>query len=154
MNKELIKQWGENTAYSAKSHFKSADLKRIWITSLIIVNIMFAVFSILELGYPLITKIFAIISLTASVLLVVYESREGKSTIKRHMNTGDEYLQLHYELQELYHKETISEDEFNVIKKNIKKINELDKPVINQIGKRMAKKAIEKKGEMTKWWKS
>lgn len=154
MNKELIKQWGENTAYSAKSHFKSADLKCNWVKLLVIVNVLFAVFSLMELGLPVLIKIFAVISLTASVLILVYESQEDKNTIKRHMIIGDEYLNLHYKLQELFHKESISEDEFNSVSKSIKKLNEKGKPIINQIAKRQAKKAIEKKREMTTWWKN
>lgn len=154
MNKELIKQWGENTAYSAKSHFKSSDLKRNWVKVLVIVNILFAVFSLMELGLPVLIKIFAVISLIASVLILVYESQEDKNTIKRHMIIGDEYLNIHYKLQELFYKETVNEDEFNSVSKNIKKLNEKDKPIINQIAKKRAKKAIEKKGEMITWWKN
>ena len=154
MNKELIKQWGENTAYSAKCHYKSADLKRIWVKIFVIVNILFAIFSIMDLGFSDITKAFGIISLIASILILVNESKEDKNTIKRHMLTGDEYLNLHYELQELFYKDSVEESEFNSVSKKMKKMNEKDKPIINQYAKRKAEKAIEKKREMTTWWKS
>ena len=153
MNKDLLKQWGENTAYGAKSHFKSSDLKRIWIKTLVVINILFAILSILELPYPTLLKGLSITSLIASILIMVYESQEDKNTIKKHMTIGDEYLSIHYELQELFHQENISKEEFESISKKIKRLNAKEKPIVNQLAKRWAKKKIEKDNEMIKWWK-
>ena len=153
MNKELLKQWGENTAYGAKSHFKSSDLKRIWIKTLVVINILFAILSILELPCPILLKTLIISSLIASILIMVYESQEDKNTIKKHMRIGDEYLSIHYELQELFHKENISEEEFESVSKKIKRLNAKEKPIVNQLAKKWAKKKIEKDNEMIKWWK-
>ncbi|MCL6219103.1 hypothetical protein [Zunongwangia pacifica] len=153
MNKKIIKEWGENTAYGAKSHYKTADLKRIFLKSLIVTNILFAIFSILELELQLITKIFGVVSLIASILLLIYESQEDENTISRHMKIGDEYLSIHYKLQELFYKESCSDEEFEEVSKKIERLNKKDKPIINQIAKRMAESAIENKGEMKKWWK-
>lgn len=153
MNKELIKQWGESTAYSAKSHFKSADIKRLWIKGLVIINLLFAIISIIEIGLPDLVKYCGIVSLIASVLLLVYESQEDKNTLKRHMNIGDEYLKLHYEVQELFFSDQIDSDKAESISTRLKKMTNKDKPIIHQIGKWLAKRAIEKKGEMTTWWK-
>jgi hypothetical protein len=153
MNKELLKQWGENTAYGAKSHFKSSDLKRIWIKTLVVINILFAILSILELPCPILLKALSISSLIASILIMVYESQEDKNTIKKHMRIGDEYLSIHYELQELFHKENISEEEFESVSKKIKRLNAKEKPIVNQLAKKWAKKKIEKDNEMIKWWK-
>jgi hypothetical protein len=153
MKKELLKQWGENTAYGAKSHFKSSDLKRIWIKSLVVINILFAILSILELPYPILLKSLSITSLIASILIMVYESQEDKNTIKKHMKTGDEYLSIHYELQELFHKEKFSEEEFEIVSKKMKRLNVKEKPIVNQLAKKWAKHKIEKGNEMIKWWK-
>lgn len=153
MRKELIRQWGENSAYCAKSHFKTADMKRIWIKVLVTVNIVFAVFSILELGMPNLTKLLAVISLVASVLILVFESQNEKNSIRRHMVTGDDYLKVHYELQELYHSPEISEEDFQKVSKKMKKLTDKDKPIISQVAKFWAKYSIEKKKEMTTWWK-
>jgi len=153
MNKELIKQWGESTAYSAKSHFKSADIKRLWIKGLVIINLLFAIISIIEIGLPDLVKYCGVVSLIASVLLLVYESQEDKNTLKRHMSIGDEYLKLHYELQELFFSDQIDVAKAESISTRLKKMTNKDKPIIHQIGKWMAKRAIEKKGEMTTWWK-
>jgi hypothetical protein len=153
MNKYIIKEWGESTAYSSKSHFKSADIKRFWVKTLVIVNLLFAIISIIDLPIPDLVRYFGIISLIASVLLLVYESQEDKNTLKRHMTTGDEYLKIHYELQELYYSENPSEEKFESISNRMKKMASKDKPMIHQIGKWIAKRAIEKKGEMKTWWK-
>jgi uncharacterized membrane protein len=153
MNKDILKQWGENTAYGAKSHFKSSDLKRVWIKTLVVVNIIFAILSILELPYPTLLKVLSINSLIASILIMVYESQEDKNTIKKHMKIGDEYLSIHYELQELFHQDNISKEEFETVSKKLKRLNTKEKPIVNQLAKRWAKKKIEKDNEMIKWWK-
>jgi adenylate kinase family enzyme len=121
--------------------------------SLVIINVLFAIFSLIGFQLPIVSKIFGIISLVASILILVYESQENKSTIKRHMSMGDEYLDIHYQLQELFFKDKFEDDDFDDVKERIQKLNKKDKPIINQIAKWQAKSAIEKKGEMTKWWK-
>ena len=153
MRKELIKQWGESSAYCAKSHFKTADMKRIWIKILVTVNVLFAIFSILELGMPILTKLLAVISLVASILILVFESQNEKNSIRRHMVTGDDYLKVHYELQELFYSPKIEEDEFQRVAKKMKKLTDKDKPIISQLAKFWAKYSIEKKKEMIIWWK-
>lgn len=153
MNKSLIKEWGENTAYSAKSHFKSADLKRFWIKTLVIVNLLFAIISLIEIPIPDFVKYFGIISLIASVLLLVYESQEDKSKLKRHMTIGDEYLKIHYDLQELFYSDNPTQEKFDNISNRMEKMASKDKPTIHQVGKWLAKRSIEKKGEMITWWK-
>ena len=154
MNKDLIKEWGENTAYSTKGHFKTADLKRKWIKALIVINLLFAIFTLIdEIDNAIILKIFGVISLISSVLILVYESQENKNSVSNHMKIGDEYLNIHYELQELFHKENISEQELEQVSKKLKRINQKEKPIINGIAKKNAKKAIEEKNEMKKWWK-
>lgn len=152
MSNELIKQWGENTAYAAKNHFKSADLKRIGIKSLIIINIVFAVFSLLEMPYPTLVKIMSIISLIASILILVNESHEDKNTVYNHMKIGDEYLSIHYELQKLHHRGVVTKEELDAVEKRINRLNSKEKPIVNQIAKKFAKKRIENDGEMNKWW--
>jgi hypothetical protein len=153
MSNQLIKEWGESTAYSAKSHFKSADLKRFWIKTLVIINLLFAIISLIDFPIPQLIQYFGIISLISSVLLLVYESQEDKSTLKRHMKIGDEYLKIHYELQELYYLDNISKEQITEVSNQMKKMAAKDKPTIHLGGKWLAKKAIENKGEMKTWWK-
>lgn len=149
MNKDLIKQWGENTAYSAKCHFKMADFHKGWIYSLIVINILFAVFSLLNNG---VQQYLSIVSLVASILLIVHEHQAHNKSNVSHMEVGEEYLTIHYELQKLFHKESITELDIEKISKRMEKLRKSPKPTINRIGKFMADNAIEKKGEMIKWW--
>lgn len=151
-NKMLIAQWGESTAYSAKSHFKSADLKKWWIKVLVIINIVFATVSILELLSSIFNQILGIISLTASVLILVFESQEDKDVVRQHMTVGNQYLILHRELQALYYQESITDDEVDAVRLKLADLDQSVKPIINQTAKKIAKKAIEEKEEMTKWW--
>lgn len=150
--KQLIAQWGESTAYSAKSHFKSADLKRWWVKALVVINIIFAAVSILELLPLRLNQILGLVSLTASVLILVFESQEDKDVVRQHMTVGNQYLILHREIQALYHQEKVSETDITDIRLKLKDLDKSVKPIINQTAKRMATKAIEDKGEMTKWW--
>lgn len=151
-NKTLIAQWGESTAYSAKSHFKSADLKKWWIKALVIINIIFAAVSILELLPSIVNQSLGIVSLTASVLILVFESQEDKDVVRQHMTVGNQYLVLHRELQAMYHQATVTTEDVNYIRLKLAELDQSVKPIINQTAKRVAKKAIEQKGEMTNWW--
>jgi uncharacterized membrane-anchored protein YitT (DUF2179 family) len=150
MSKQLIKEWGENTAYAAKSHFKMADFHKTWIYCLIVVNILFAIFSLLNLGAE---KVFSILSLVASILLIVHEHQSHNKSNSTHMQIGDDYLSIHYELQKLFHQEEIEKSDIEKVSKRMEKLRKMPKPTINRIGKYMADKAIDKKGEMINWWK-
>jgi hypothetical protein len=69
------------------------------------------------------------------------------------MKIGDEYLKIHYELQELYYLDNISKEQITEVSNQMKKMAAKDKPTIHLGGKWLAKKAIENKGEMKTWWK-
>lgn len=153
MKKKLIQEWGENTAYSAKSHFKSADIKRLWVKSLIYLNLIFAIFSVLDFFNAQIIQVLGVVSLVASVLLLVYETQKENNTISQHMTIGDEYLKIHYDLQKMFYSEKIDDASIDLVSKSLKKMASKNKPAIHQIGKWLAKKGIEEKGEMKTWWK-
>ncbi|GHT62491.1 hypothetical protein AGMMS50239_15960 [Bacteroidia bacterium] len=154
--KKLVKEWGEDTAYAAKSHFKSADLKKNSIYILVVVNILFAIFSILQLDIlpPELFRLFGIISLVASIFVLIHESQEGKDSVKKHMECGEKYLSLHKTLHSLYRRSAaILESEINDVKGKLDELTNAEKPIISQIAKALAERAIEKKGEMNTWWK-
>lgn len=154
--KKLLQRWGENTAYSAKCHFKMHDLSRYWIYVLVIINILFAVFSLLDFGenYQKLCVLFSIISLIASILLLVHEAQTDRNTSFLHKDFGEKYLALHYDISALYYTNKIVASQVEEIKEQIKKLNQSSKPSINIIGKWWATKAIEKQGEMNTWWKN
>ncbi|GHU89704.1 hypothetical protein FACS1894155_07110 [Bacteroidia bacterium] len=153
-NRELVKNWGENTAYAAKSHFKSADLRRHITLILVVVNILFAVFSVIQTDiHPVWIRAFGVISLLASIFILVFESSSGKDIVKKHMYYGEKYLVIHNTLRSLYSKDDISDMKIKAIEDQLNQLTEEEKPIVSQIGKRIAKRAIEKKGEVTMWWK-
>lgn len=154
-NKELIKKWGENTAYAAKCHFKMSDFNRYWIYTLVLVNVVFAIFSLLEFGdqYQVFTKVFSIASLIASILILVHESQVSNRTTLTHKEVGEAYLAIHYDLEKLFFQSQVNNKEVENQKEKIKELNQKPKPSVSFIAKRWAEKAIEKKGEMHKWWK-
>jgi hypothetical protein len=155
MSKEILKKWGENTAYAAKCRFKMVDFLKMWIYALIIINIVFAILSLIDIPNIWIIKIFSILSLVASILILVHESqRESSTSIKIHMQIGEKYLSLHYDIQTLYEKKNVTDGEIEQIKKEIQKLNKMEKPPVSQIAKWMAKKSIETNKEMHNWWKN
>ncbi len=151
---KLIKKWGENTAYASKCHFKMSDINRYWIYTLVIINIVFSVFSILEYGdqYVIIVKLFSIASLVASVLILIHESQINNRTTLSHQEVGEAYLAIHYDLELLNSKAQVSDEDVEQIKEKIKELNQRPKPSVSFIAKYWATKAIEKTGEMHKWW--
>lgn len=154
-NKKLIRNWGENTAYSAKTHFKMYDFNKYWIYSLILINLLFAVFSLLDFGdkYSFAAKIFSITSLIASILILVHESQTNSKDSRSHRELGEQYLALHYDLERLYSKTRITSAEVDDMKSRITSLNTTDKPSVNFIAKKWATWAIERKEEMHTWWK-
>jgi hypothetical protein len=157
-NKKLVRDWGEDTAYTAKGHFKAADVKKRQIFILLFINIIFAIVSITDCTFnicPIIIKIFGLISLIASIWLLIDESQEGKNSFREHKNIGEEYLSLHKNLQRLFHKESpITDNEIQEISGCYNSLRKKDQPMISSIAHGMATKAIEKKGEMNTWWKN
>ncbi len=153
MNKEIIREWGENSAYSAKGHFKSADIRKWSRRSLIFINLAFAIMSLMDIEYSWLIKSLALISLFASIILLVLDSGINSKIEYEHMQIGDEYLSIHYELQKLYRKGNVEDSEIESIRKRYDKLHKKDKPMINQLAMKFAKTAIDKKGEMIPWWK-
>jgi ElaB/YqjD/DUF883 family membrane-anchored ribosome-binding protein len=156
-NKKLVKEWGENTAYTAKGHFKSADIKKKKIYILLSVNIIFAIISVTDCNFnicPLAIKIIGVISLIASILLLIDESQEGNNSFRMHKNIGEEYLSLHEDLHRLFRKGSISDAEIESIREQYRSLQKKDQPMISRCAYKKAKKAIEKAdSEMTVWWK-
>lgn len=95
MSKELLKHIGESTAYSAKGHFKTADIRRISTYVYIVVNIVFAVMAISGLFTQLWIQILSILSLIASILLLIPDAPGGLGICSKHSKFGNMYLELH-----------------------------------------------------------
>jgi uncharacterized membrane-anchored protein YitT (DUF2179 family) len=154
-NKDLLARWGENTAYSAKCHFKMSDLNRYWVYVLILVNILFAIFSLLDFDAESNkATLFSVTSLIASVLLLVHESQRNSNMELNHKEAGEAYLEIHYDVEKLYAQSKVSNSDVELIKERIQTLNKTSRPSTNFIAKWWATRSIEKTGEMHKWWKN
>jgi len=151
--KETIEYFGECTAYSAKGHFKSADFRRILVYFLVIINIAFSVFSLLDILGDTTIKIIGVTSLFASFLVLMYQTKDEADYISNSMKAGEEYLKLHNDIFVMHTTGNLTLKEIDEIKDKVNKLNSKKKPSISFIAKYWAKRAIEKSGEMKIWWK-
>jgi hypothetical protein len=150
--KEILRQFGESTAYSAKCHFKAADLRRLTIFWWLFVNISLSIVTLTDLLPNLALKILSVLALIGSVVLIMYDTKNGISVCPLHMKFGNEYLTLH---NDIYFQFKLDNDVINDIEKLKERMNDLnkqEKPEIPLLAKNWATRAIEKKHEMTKWW--
>jgi hypothetical protein len=153
MSKELLKHIGESTAYSAKGHFKTADIRRVSTYLYIVVNIVFAIMAISGLFAQLWIQILSVISLVASILLLISETHGGLGICSKHSKFGNMYLELHNDTYAEFLKERIEQISIEKLQERLNKLNKTERPNINLGGRYWTKYAIEKSGEMTKWWK-
>lgn len=153
MSKELLKHIGESTAYSAKGHFKTADIRRISIYLYIVVNIVFAVMAVSGLFTQLWIQILSVVSLVASILLLITETHGGLGICSKHARFGNMYLELHNDTYAEFLKENIEQSSIEKLRERLNKLNKKERPNINLGGRYWAKNSIEKSGEMTIWWK-
>jgi len=151
---QVIAQLGESSAYSAKNHFKAADVRRRTTIILIIINIIVSVITLTTLiTSNTVIQILSAGSLAASIYLLTLESRDGQNNPEKHMAFGNKYLTLHNELFALFQQDNPNQQELDKLKKKLNELNESNRPYINAIARKRCKSAIEEKGEMNIWWK-
>lgn len=155
--KNKLKTYGENTAYAAKCHFKSADLRRLGMQTFIVITVILPICTVVvPCNYhmnSMLASIIAASSLVASSFLYIYQSKNEQEYIPRHMESGEEYLKVHYDVHDTFTSETVSDTDITSLKERIKLINERPKPPVMYFAKLWAKYSIEKQGEMKTWWK-
>lgn len=149
--KELLRELGEGTLYSAKGHFKACDTRRVIITitiwSCAILNVI-ALLGILSW----VDKIIAVISLLGLISLLIWNEGEGKKYRARHKVVAEKYLSLHKEARALYFLNDSAIREIEVLSNRVMALDQSEKPDIHSFARKMAKRAIEKKGETDKWF--
>jgi hypothetical protein len=149
---KLLSEWGIDTAYASKYHFKSADYIQKRNIVLLIIIFIFSIISLLKgLNYKYF-YFFSVIPLIASILLLIYESKEGFEISKKHMRLGHEYLCLHKEIQMMFYKENIREEQINEVKLKLDQIIKADNLSYPCGVKLWVNIAIKKIGEINQWW--
>ena len=154
MDKNTLKSYGESTAYTAKGHFKAADLRRRFNLTLIATIMIIAVFSISQVIESTLTnQVLGAFSLLASILLLIFEVHDGVNNHIKHKLFAEKYLELHYDIYHVFQGKDCSEEEITRLKNRMNKLNRTERPFISSFAKKYAKKAIEENGAMNVWWK-
>lgn len=153
MSKELLKHIGESTAYSAKGHFKTADIRRLSTYIYITLNFALSILCLANIVTTLWLQIFSIISLFASILLLISETHGGLSICREHMRFGNQYLELHNDTYTEFLNPYVTQQKVEELKDRFNTLNKKERPNINVGGKFWAKFSIEKMKEMNIWWK-
>lgn len=152
MSRVLLRHIGESTAHSAKGHFKTADIRRITTYLYIFVNISFAVVAISGLFNQLWIQILSVASLLSSILLLISENRGGLGICSEHSKFANQYLELHNDTYAEFLEEIPNDENTRKLHERFNKLNKAVRPNISLVGRKWAKYAIEKKGEMNMWW--
>ncbi len=153
MDKDLLKHIGESTAYSAKGHFKTADIRRIATYVYITLNFALSIVCLANVVSNHWLQIFSIISLFASILLLISETHGGLAVCREHTKYANLYLELHNDTYAEFLNPYTTQQNLEELKERFNSLNKKERPHINIGGKYWAKYAIEKMKEMNIWWK-
>ncbi|MFQ5753424.1 MAG: hypothetical protein ACE5HI_15655, partial [bacterium] len=154
VDKDILKSYGESTAYTAKGHFKAADLRRRFNLTLIAIIMTISVLSISQLvKFALINQVLGACSLLASIFLLIFEVHDGVNNHIKHKLFAEKYLELHYDIFHAFQDNNCSEDEITRLKNRMNKLNRTERPFISSLARKAAKKAVVENQEMNVWWK-
>lgn len=151
-SKRLLKKMAEETIYSAKGHFKSADV-RSGLIGFVIWSCMILAILRLASDSAHIGKISASLTLFGSIALLLWNQGESKDYRQRHKEIGEKYLSLHKELRELFYLEKLESSVVENISLRIRNLDQSLKPTISYLGRNLSKRAIEKNKETDNWYK-
>ncbi len=149
--KELLRKLGEETIYSAKGHFKACDIRRNLVTSTIWLCAILNVVALIGISPP-IDKWLSAISLFGLIALLIWNEGEGKNYRAKHKQAAETYLSLHKEIRKYFYLDYCSKEEVEKLNQNVIQFDQSEKPEIPGFARRLAKRAIEKKGETDNWF--
>ena len=135
----------ENCAYSAKSHFKSADwLKRArHLVSVIVTGSLFSVAIPYFAPFSDAVQTVAVIAAMLNVLIVIETLSPGKES--RYMAAGEDFLKLYYHVRDLYLSRRSLEEKEAEISDIQKRYNDLPRLHIGRFAWRRARESLEHK---------
>lgn len=149
--KKLLRKLGEETLYSAKGHFKSADLRRIQTKWVIVVCMILNVIGIIGISNTA-DKWFSAVGLLGTFFLFYWDAEEGKEYRSRHKQAGESYLALHKEVRACYFLSSCSLEDAENLSKKVTKLDQSNRPEIPFIARKWAQRAIEKNDETDNWF--
>lgn len=146
MNQQELKNIGESLAYTAKCLFKTADILKVQYKVLLGISIFVSLISIAYDMNPYLAKFLGIVSVFASVWLLIVENSQHK--VIQYMSLGNEYLNLYGEVERCYHNSLSLTDD---IYERRATLNEKTKEIsISWLAKKWVDKVI--KEEMNLQW--
>jgi hypothetical protein len=151
LEKELLRKLGEETLYSAKGHFKSADLRRQLVTYTIWLCALLNVVAIIGLN-PSFDKMLSAISLFGTIALLIWNEGEGKNYRAKHKEAAETYLSLHKEIRSCYFLGECGKEQVEFLSKRVIEFDRTAKPDISGYARRWAKKVIESEDPETDNW--
>lgn len=149
--KELLRKLGEETIYSAKSHFKACDIRRYLITYTIWLCAILNVVGIVGIS-PSIDKWLTAVGLFGTIALLIWNEGEGKNYRAKHKEAAENYLALHKEVRACYFLRECDEEQVAGLSRRVIEFDKTEKPEIPGFARRWAKKAIESKDPETDNW--
>lgn len=154
--KENLMKYAEETAYSSKGHFKTADFTKLSLRFFIGVPIVLTIILIVYTDIPQWgSRLLNCVGLISSVLalaspLVNNQDRAGK-IIDEHMSLGNSYLELHKKIRNISTQETITIDQLNEITTKMTELDNKSRDLhIGAVGRLWSKFRIQK--EMDLGW--
>ena len=148
--KENLMKYAEETAYSSKGHFKTADYNKISLRLYIGVPIVLSIILIIYSNMPqwasrflnCISMIFAFLALTSPL---VSNQDQACKRIDEHMSLGNSYLALHKEIRNLATEIEITKDQLDEITKKMTTLDQQSRSFhISLIGRLWSKFTIHK----------
>jgi hypothetical protein len=138
-----LKRIGAETIYTAKGHFKSADLRRTSIKWTLFICVGLSVISLADFEF-IPSKIISAVSLIATILLLMWKQGEEKDFCRNHRKSAEEFLALHKRIRNAYDSKKVSEKDIKELTEEFSSLcRQSDRPPITYWGKFWAKKAIE-----------
>jgi hypothetical protein len=149
-------RYAEETAYSSKGHFKTADFLKISLRFYISVPIILSIVLIVYGDMPIaLSRLFNCLSLIFSFLALtspmVSNQDQACRKMEEHMSLGNSYLELHKEIRNLATEDSITKEQLNDISKKMVELDSKSKNFqISFIGRIWSKWRIKK--EMNLEW--
>lgn len=151
--RELMRKIGEESIYTAKNYFKCFDSASICKNVLLWLNLFLMVGSVALAMFDCcatLGKTLIVVSLIDMILLLYLDGKCSNAYLCDCQRSANAYLALHKRARAVYFG---VEEDAEKIDCEMRKLDEQAHPRIHLIARILAKRAIEKSGEVDLWFK-
>lgn len=129
-------KYAEESAYSSKGHFRTADWTKSSLKLYIGLPIILSIFIIIFPDMPIwLSRILSFLSIGSSIMALISPAISNQDSalknVNDHMSLGNEYLALHKDIRNISTSITISDDQIKEVSRRIKLLD--DKTNVLQI---------------------